>query len=70
MKKILTQKEKDARTSFWFINSVEATKLINKIHTYKINVSVYTENTLVIVNRNFTKIEYKKLFPIVKSDLL
>ena len=70
MKKILTQKEKDARTSFWFINSVEATKLINKIHTYKIKVYAYIEYNMVISNRDFTKKEYKKLFPIVKSDLL
>lgn len=68
--KVLTQEEKDARTSFWCINSDQADQLLAKIHKAKIKISCFTEDNMVITNRNFTKTEYKKVFPIVKASLL
>lgn len=57
------QAEKNAKTSIWLTTEFEATALLAKIRHLKINIVVYTQNTVVVLNRDFKPSEYKKLFP-------
>jgi len=58
----MNQKERDAQTCLWCTNAKIATSHVAKIREKHVNVPCYSENNLVILKRDLTKSEYKKLY--------
>jgi len=59
------QEEKERKKNcLWFKSAADATVFLNKIHLYRLNILGYVDHNTVIFNRDFTKKEYKKIFPL------
>lgn len=58
-----TREKELKKNCIWFPSAEEATQFFTKIHGLSLNLLCYVEYTTVICNRDFTKKEYKLLFP-------
>ena len=58
----MNHKEREAQTCLWCMSAKTATSHVAKMREMRIDVPCYAENNTVILKRNLTKSEYKKLY--------